>query len=84
MTPTKPGSTLEMDSTTPCDFASAIVFLEALPTWLFSIVLKCMLKREGEFDQSGRDRSLRHLIWNECLDELDLTPPIMKGVLYDV
>jgi transcriptional regulator with XRE-family HTH domain len=69
---------LEMDATTAVCFAEAIVCLESLPNWLFQIILKCMEQRVETLVQTRRNMSLRRIVWNQCLDELAVTPPIMK------
>ncbi|MGZ5434549.1 MAG: helix-turn-helix domain-containing protein [Pyrinomonadaceae bacterium] len=82
MRPIPPGGDdSDLDATTPVHFAQAIVCLDALPKWLFQMILKSMQKWEKEFQESGRNISFRHIVWNSSLDELDLTPPIMKGVV---
>src|SRR5437879_1484350 len=39
--PTDVEATLYIDGLTPPNFAQAVIFLDALPTWLFEKVLKC-------------------------------------------
>ena len=75
---TTPDEDLEMDATTPACFAQAIVSLESIPQWLFQIILKCMKERLEALGESGSDLSFRRILWNQSLDELFVTAPIMK------
>lgn len=81
----------EIDGSTPVDFANAVVYLDVLPMWLSEKVLRCMNNRQNEYMRNGEPGSLRSMvldsvpesIFNECINELMITPPIVKPIPYD-
>ena len=79
--PQIPDEDHELDATTHIHFAHAVAYLDSLPGWLFKTILDCMQKREARFAETGRRISFRHVVWNHCLEELDVTPTVFKGLL---
>lgn len=77
--PTQAASNSDIDGVTAPNFANAVIFLDALPLWLFDTILRCMQKRlKRERNQSGIKVRFRNLVLKECLEELQWkTPPIL-------
>lgn len=73
---TKAGSDVNMDGVTPTNFANAVIFLDALPSWLFERIVTWGQKRlEREKNQKGIKVRFRNLVLNECMDELRWQTP---------
>jgi transcriptional regulator with XRE-family HTH domain len=74
----RPSQEPYLDALVPPNFASAIIFLDALPVWLFEVVLKCMQHRLERQKKEGVYIRFRNSLLNECLAKLKAqTPPIM-------
>ena len=67
-----------LDGLVPPNFASAIVSLDAIPVWLFEVVLECMQHRLEKQKKEGVYIRFRNSLLNDCLARLKSeTPPIM-------
>lgn len=76
--PTRDGSCY-IDGLTPPNFANAVIYLDALPFWLFERILTWGQNRvQRERKHSGVKVRFRNLILKECIEELHgKTPPIV-------
>jgi transcriptional regulator with XRE-family HTH domain len=69
-------SDVNIDGVTPTNFANAVIFLDAVPLWLFGRIVTWGLKRlEREKNQKGVKVRFRNLVLNECMDELRRQTP---------
>lgn len=76
ITADKAGSDVNIDGVTPTNFANAVIFLDALPLWLFERIVTWGQKRlEREKKQKGIKVRFRNLVLNECMDELRRQTP---------
>jgi transcriptional regulator with XRE-family HTH domain len=67
-----------LDALVAPNFANAIIFLDALPVWLFEVVLECMQHRLEKQKEKGVYIRFRNSLLNECAARLKHeTPPIM-------
>jgi len=76
---TKAGFDVNIDGVTPTNFANAVIFLDALPLWLFERILGWMqIRVEEERKKRGVKVRFRNLVLKECIEELyQQTPPII-------
>ena len=76
---TQAGSNFSIDGLTPTNFANAVIFLDALPLWLFERIVTWGQDRlEREKAHRGIKVRFRNLVINECMKELRRkTPPII-------
>jgi transcriptional regulator with XRE-family HTH domain len=74
----RPTQDLYLDALVPPNFASAIISLDAIPVWLFEVVLECMQHRLEKQKEKGVYIRFRNSLLNECAGRLKHeTPPIM-------
>lgn len=83
--PEEDASDREIDNTLAPNFAHAVIFLDALPTWLFKIVLECMQGRlEKQRKDSGTYVRFRNSLLKDCLAKLKLDSPSIIDAYPDV